>query len=137
MLNLLFYFSKKLDIALQIISELKHLEGLRFDIVGTGYEKEVSKYMDLAGELGLGDICEWHGNVSNGKVHEMMRNADVLLFTSIMEATSTVVLESLSNGLPVVCFDICGFGPIIDSNVGATVGYTDNAKSVVLFQQKT
>ena len=36
-----------------------------------------------------------------------------LFFTSVSEGTSSVVLESISNHLPVFCFNTCGFGPIV------------------------
>ena len=60
----------------------------------------------------------------------MARETDLFFFTSVYEATSSVVLEAISNHLPVVCFDACGFGPIIDDTVGRKVPLTDPERSV-------
>ena len=59
----------------------------------------------------------------------MMRRMDVFLFTSVVEGTPHVVLEALSNGLPVVCFDTCGQGDIIDGRTGIKVSLSDPDRS--------
>lgn len=51
----------------------------------------------------------------------MMRRMDVFLFTSVVEGTPHVVLEAFSNGLPVVCFDTCGQGDIVDGRTGIKI----------------
>ena len=63
----------------------------------------------------------------------MMQNADLFLFTSIAEASSTVVLESISNNLPVVCFDACGMSSIVTEDIGFKIPITHYKKSVVDF----
>ena len=50
-----------------------------------------------------------------------MKASDVLLFTSVVEGTPHVVLEAVSNGLPVICFDTCGQGDIVDNRVGIKI----------------
>ena len=63
----------------------------------------------------------------------MMTEADLMLFTCIMVATSTVVLEAISVGLPIVSFNTCGFGPIVKSFAGITIELSNPDKSVVEF----
>ena len=41
--------------------------------------------------------------------------------TSISDLTSTVTLEALSCGLPVVCLDHCGFAHVITENCGIKI----------------
>lgn len=53
-----------------------------------------------------------------------MRESDLFFFTSIMEATSTVLVEALMNRLPVLCFDTCGMGTIVDETVGCKIPLT-------------
>jgi glycosyltransferase involved in cell wall biosynthesis len=60
----------------------------------------------------------------------MMADSDVFFFTSIMEATSTVTLEAISSCLPVLCFDTCGFGPLITEKIGRKVPISNPDKSV-------
>ena len=54
-----------------------------------------------------------------------MKEVQLFLFTSISEDTSTVVLEAISNQLPVLCFDACGFGAVIDDQVGRKITLSD------------
>ena len=50
-----------------------------------------------------------------------MKISDVFFFTSVAEATSTVVPEAISNNLPVICFNACGFGHLVKDRVGLTI----------------
>lgn len=125
-----FFFWKRLDLALQTIAKIKDLPGLHFHIIGTGSSEQVLRYRALAGELGIENICEWHGQVDNEDVLEMMRDADLFLFTSITEATSTVIAEAINNCLPIVCFDTCGFGPLVTDDIGRKVKLSSPGQAV-------
>ena len=46
------------------------------------------------------------------------------------EDTSTVVLEAVSNRLPVLCFDACGMAAVIDDKVVWKIPLTKPSKSV-------
>ena len=50
-----------------------------------------------------------------------MRDADVFVFTSLQEGTSTVVMEALALGLPVICHDACGMGVAVNERCGIKV----------------
>ena len=65
----------------------------------------------------------------------MMRRMDVFLFTSVVEGTPHVVLEAFSNGLPVVCFDTCGQGDIVDGRTGIKIPLSDPDRSAVDFAE--
>ena len=125
-----FYYYKRLDLALQAIAEVRDLPRLHFHIVGTGNDAQIKQYKDLAKVLRIDNICEWHGQVENGRVHDMMREADLFFFTSISEATSTVVPEAINNGLPVLCFDACGFGPLVTDRIGRKVALSSPRQAV-------
>jgi len=131
-----FDFRKQLILALKTLERLKHLKGIRLHIVGDGNPVDVEGFKSFSSVAGIDDICIWHGAVSNSSVQDMMRNSDLLFFTSIMEATSTVVTEAISNGLPVVCFDTCGFGPLIDNSVGFKITLTNPDLSVLDFAER-
>lgn len=131
-----FDFRKQLMLALKTLERLKHLKGIRLHIVGDGNSVDVERFKSFSSVAGIDDICIWHGAVGNSRVQEMMRNSDLLFFTSIMEATSTVVTEAISNGLPVVCFDTCGFGPLIDEGIGCKIGLSNPEQSVKEFSER-
>lgn len=124
-----FDFRKRLDIALRSIAATKNKE-IKLRVYGTGNEKQLSDAYKLVERLGIGDRVEFMGEKSNGEVREAMRDSDLFLFTSVNEDTSTVVLESISNHLPVVCFDCCGMSVVVDDSVGRKVVLSNPKKSV-------
>lgn len=129
-----FLYSKQLELALYSIAEVKHLPGLKFHIIGDGSRREY--YKNIARRLHLDDVCVWHGKIPNQEVHRQMRQSHLFFFTSVSEATSTVVLEALENHLPVLCFNTCGFGAVVDGSVGEKIELSDPACSVVEFGRK-
>ena len=106
------------------MSELKHRNNLHLHIVGGGNSVEEQLYKSYADSKHINNIT-WHGKVEINEVNRLMNKSDALFFTSIMEATSTVVLEAIQNRIPVICFDTCGFGSIIDDSVGYKVKLHD------------
>lgn len=126
-----FIYTKQLKLALDIIAQIKNLNNIRFHIVGQAFNsKETQSYKEYAISMGINDICIWHGQISNCEVQKLMQEANLFLFTSIFEATSTVILEAIQNKLPIVCFNRCGFGPIVDSSIGRKIEITTPQKAL-------
>ena len=134
-LNLLwvgkFDFRKQLGLAIRTISELKNLDVV-LHIAGSG---DTDKYKSLACSLGVKDKIVFHGQVNHEKINTLMQQSDLFFFTSIMDATSTVVMEAIQNCLPVVCFDTCGFGTVVDETIGRKVEISNPQKSIADFAQ--
>lgn len=127
-----FDFRKKLDLALEIMAKVKS-PNVMLTVCGEGSETQVKHYKDLALKLGVSDKVIWKGRVANDEVKKLMRQSDLFLFTSIMEATSTVVLEAIEAGLPVLALNTCGFGPIVDDFAGKAIQLTDPEQSAGAF----
>jgi glycosyltransferase involved in cell wall biosynthesis len=123
-----FDFRKQLNIALDSMNYLEINQNINLHIVGEGSEIENSYYKNYARKLNLSNIT-WHGKITNSDVQKLMKKSDVFFFTSIMEATSTVVLEAIQNKLPVICFDTCGFGSVVDESIGYKIKLSDPKKS--------
>jgi glycosyltransferase involved in cell wall biosynthesis len=70
---------------------------------------------------GIGDRCDWLGQVSRETVLQRMQTAHILVVTSVYDLTSTVVVEALANGLPVICPDHCGFADAVTPECGIKV----------------
>ena len=64
-----------------------------------------------------------------------MQKSDVFFFTSVAEGTPHVVLEAISNNLPVVCFDTCGQGDAVNENVGRKIELSTPMQSVHEFAE--
>ena len=126
-----FDFRKRLDIALRSLSKLHGMK-ISFKILGTGDEHQVHEYITLAESLDIdGNIkIQWMGNKPNSVVHEEMSSSHVFMFTSISEDTSTVVMEAISNAIPIVCFDTCGMGYVVTNDIGIKIPLTNPSQSV-------
>ena len=123
-----FDFRKQLPLALQAVALAKSPK-LKLDVYGSGSVGQVEMAKNIAEELGISDLVIWHGNQQNDVVMEAMRKAQLFFFTSVNEDTSTVVLEAVSNRLPVVCFDACGMSAVIDASVGRKIALSQPSQS--------
>lgn len=132
-----FDFRKRLDIALETIASVCN-SFVVFQIYGTGNERQVKEAKDFCQRLGIEDWVqiEWMGNCLNDKIQEAMSEAHLFFFTSVSEDTSTVVMESISNHLPVLCFDTCGMGYVVNEKVGIKIPLTNPKQSVKDFAEK-
>lgn len=129
-----FDFRKQLSLAIKAIKETQN-PNLHLDIYGTGNETQIKEYKEVTQTLQIENQITWHGSQPNTKVLEAMRKSHVFLFTSISEDTSTVVLEAVSNQLPVVCFNTCGMGYVINDKVGIKIELSNPKQSIQEFAQ--
>lgn len=115
-----FLITKRLDIALNAIAQCEE-QNIHLTIAGSGSDAEITLYHEKAKELGIENKVTWLGSVKNEEVQRLMKEKDAFFFTSVLEATSTVVPEAISNNLPIICFNACGFGHLVKDRVGETI----------------
>ncbi|MBQ0048904.1 MAG: glycosyltransferase [Bacteroidales bacterium] len=130
-----FDFRKRLDIAIKAIGAA-NLPNVHLKVFGTGNKEQIKAAKNLVDRLGLHGQVHLMGAVRNDRIMQEMREADLFFFSSINEDTSTVVLEAVSNHLPVLCFDCCGMAAVIDSTVGVKVPLTNPEQSVKDFAER-
>ena len=85
-----------------------------------------AKWRKFAAANRIDARCEWLGRVPRATVLEKMLEAHVLVITSIYDLTSTVLVEGLAVGLPVLCPDHCGFADAITPECGIKVPATSS-----------
>ena len=124
-----FDFRKQLGIALHAIAAAQNRR-IVLDVYGTGTVRQTETMKMKAAELGIARQVVWHGGQPHAVVQEAMRTSQLFLFTSVSEDTSTVVLEAVSNGLPVVCFDACGMAHVVSERVGCKLPLSTPGQSV-------
>lgn len=106
------------------------------EIVGTGIY--LDHLRDKCEQCGLTEHVSFIGAVPYTRMPEIYRDADVLVFTSFREATGSVLLEAMSNGLPVVALNRFGGAIILNEETGwlfdgrTKEEYIDNLKSILL-----
>ncbi len=130
-----FDFRKRLDLALKAVACAGN-KNIRLHICGSGTSAQISMYKALSKELNIDDQCVFHGVVPHENILQMMSNCDIMLFTSISDATSTVGVEAINSTIPVLSFNLCGFGPIVKDFGGVTVEPTDSHEAVGQFADK-
>ncbi|MBD5584689.1 MAG: glycosyltransferase [Clostridia bacterium] len=130
-----FIYTKRLDIALRSLA-LTSNASIQLTVCGTGSKEEVDKYHNLAVSLGINSRVKWLGKVNHDKIGQIMMDSDLFFFTSIMEATSTVVLEAISYQLPILAFNTCGFGPLVKKFAGITIELSNENQSIREFAEK-
>lgn len=125
-----FDYRKQLDIAIRTISILKESHPkIMLDIVGDTKNANFKRLSKLSENLHLKEYIKWHGRIPNSEVHKLMQQSDVFLFTSIDEGTPHVVLEAIQNNLPVICFNTCGQGDVVNESVGLKIQLSDSKQS--------
>lgn len=107
---------KALPLLLQALASMTTGCAWHLDILGQG-PLQVS-WKKLAVELAVERDCTWHGLLPREEALEVMSRGHVFVITSLKDLTSTVLLESLVLGLPVICPDHCGFSNVVNAECG-------------------
>ena len=127
-------FRKQLGIAIQSVAKVC-IPNIRLHIIG-GERSDQHQYQLIAKKLSVENQCRWYGKVSHEEVQKFMQQCDLFFFTSVAEGTPHVVLESIGNNLPVLCFNTCGQGDSVNRQVGVKIPLTTPKQSVEDFAQK-
>lgn len=109
---------KAATILLRALALSKSKEGTKFQIIGSGPLQDRLHKEEKS--LGINNI-EWIKNVDHDTVFRLMGEADFLVHTSLREATSSVIPEALSMGLPVICHDANGMSIAINESCGIKI----------------
>jgi glycosyltransferase involved in cell wall biosynthesis len=108
--------AKALHLLLEALAPLQVDVAYELHILGAGgYTK---KWKTLANQLKINQYCIWHGLCSREEALSVMRESHLFVITSLKDLTSTVLLEALALGLPVLCPDLCGFPGVVDDGCG-------------------
>lgn len=106
---------------------------IHLDVLGAG--PETSGWKSLAQKLGVDSCIEWHGMLKRDEGLDIMRAGHIFVCTSIKEASSIVVMEAISLGLPVICHDACGMGVEVTETCGVKVPLRDPETSIAGFAE--
>jgi glycosyltransferase involved in cell wall biosynthesis len=110
----------------RISSEIR--ERIVVDVVGDGPRR--AAWSRLAASLGVSGCLRWHGWVPRARALELLASSDLFVITSLREVTSTVLLEALSLGKPVITVGCCGMGDVVDERCAVVLPVTDEAEMI-------
>jgi colanic acid/amylovoran biosynthesis glycosyltransferase len=101
--------------------------GARLDIAGPephgdhGFPSDLERIEHTIVDLGLEDRVRLHGRIASSEVRGLLREADVLLHSSLSEGIPTVALEAMACGVPVVTTDCGGVREVVRDGVDGLV----------------
>ena len=110
---------KALNLLLAALGQIAASEPIELHILGDGPLRK--KWETSARSLGLDGRCVWHGKIDRREALAVMANSHALVITSLKDLTSTVLLEGLALGLPVLCPDHCGFSGVVTEACGIKI----------------
>lgn len=121
-------YRKGINIVLDAMRLLPKNLNYQFLICGGG--PELTKLQSMACEYEISDHVKFCGNIDYKKMKEMYQISDAFLFPSLRETSGTVVLEAMSNGVPVIGFNNGGIKTIMSEREGYYI--SGNSKSSVI-----
>ena len=107
---------KALHLLLRAVGRLPQDLNDSVEILGDGPYRRC--WQALATRLDIDKHCNWHGWLTRDRALAVMSDSHVFVITSLKDLTSTVALEALSLGLPIVSLDHCGFADLVDDKCG-------------------
>ena len=122
---------KALPLLLHALASSRLRGRIELHVLGGGPRTE--EWQHVARRLGLVSVF-WHGQRPHDEAMAAMREADVLVHTSIREGTPHVVLEAMAQSLPIVCHDIAGLSVAVTDQCGIKVPLVDPATSIAGFR---
>jgi len=117
-----------LSLLLEGVANLGHEVDYRLRVLGKGPQE--TEWKELARTLGLGARCKFLGHISNGAAPAQFEWAHLLVFTSLRDPSGAVVLEALSHGVPVLCFDHQSAADIVTPACGIKLPVTYPAHAI-------
>lgn len=124
---------KALPLLLKALKRLPVDIDWRLDVLGGGPCS--AGWRGLAKDIGIDGLCRWHGNLDRDEALRIMSEAHLFVVTSLKDLTSSVLLEALSLGLPVVCPDHCGFSDVVNDSCGIKIPVQNISQIITGFKE--
>ncbi len=119
---------KSLNLLFEALANMPYKNEVELHVIGEG--ECTSKWKCMAEHLGLTNII-WHGWVEKKDALRIMQQSHLFVITSLSDATSTVLLEALSLGLPVIATNHLGFANVVTTDCGIKIDL-HNHKQVIM-----
>ncbi|MDR3413181.1 MAG: glycosyltransferase, partial [Formivibrio sp.] len=110
---------KALPLLLRAVAHLPKDFKYTLEILGDGPCRQ--SWRSLACKLKIDAHCHWHGWLPRDQSLAVMKESHVFTITSLKDLTSSVAVEALSLGLPIVSLDHCGFADLVTDECGIKV----------------
>ena len=110
--------AKTLNLLLDALALVNTSQNIELHVIGEG--RSTARWIKQAEKQHLNNIV-WHGWVQRDEAWRIMSRCHVFVITSVTDLTSSVLLEALSHGLPVIAPDLFGFSNVITKQCGIKI----------------
>ena len=107
---------KALPLLLRALPKLPKETDWQLIVLGGG--PMTSAWRQEARGLGIESRCHWLGQLPREQALARMREGHLFVITSLKDLTSTVLLEAMALGLPVIAPNHCGFADVLTESSG-------------------
>ena len=121
--------NKALDLLFYALQKIPNCQK-KFELTVVGGGPLEAAMKKLASKVCPELEINWLGNIEHSLVSEVMAAHDLLVLTSLKEAACTVVMESLSHGLPIICHDAFGMANTVNDSCGWKIPYKSPSDSI-------
>ena len=129
-INILFVsrlmLQKGVDTLIRTMHALKerNINNFNLTIVGEGHLKNIM--FTLIEEYNLKEKINYLGWKDLEELPDIYRKADIFILPSVMEGMSSVVLQAMASGLPIVASRVKGFEEVLEENVNGLFAEYNN-----------
>lgn len=107
---------KALPLLLSALAQLPASVKWDLAILGTG--SCTTKWKRYARRLHIAENCHWYGQLARDEAVSIVHDSHLFVTTSLKDLTSSVVVEAMAQGVPILCPDHCGFSDAVDETCG-------------------
>jgi glycosyltransferase involved in cell wall biosynthesis len=118
---------KALRLGIEALAQLTDAP-VRLLVAGDGPRRD--ELESLTRELGVGDRVEFLGTLAWTAMPSLFLSADAFLFTSLRDSCPSVVLEAMSQALPIITLDHQGVAGLVPEEAGVKVPVTTPTSTV-------
>lgn len=111
-------YRKGLVLLLEALNQVKN-ENWQLDVCGSG--ELLNKLKSIVRDSHIESRIKWHGNLPREDVFELFRAAHLHVISSLGEATTTVLFEAMSCGVPTMTLDHCGMAGVVCEKCGIKI----------------
>lgn len=102
----------------------RNVRNYKLTVVGEGHLRELM--FSLIKKYNLSERVNFLGWIDLEELPQIYRKADIFILPSVMEGMSSVTLQAMASGLPIVASRVKGFEEILEENVnGLTATYNN------------
>lgn len=110
---------KSINFLIDALVKIKN-QNWHLHILGEGSIKE--KMQLRAIDMKINDKLTWHGHIERSKVLDLLQSIHLHVITSLGEATTTVLFETMTNGIPTITLNHCGMKDVVCDKCGVKIG---------------